>query len=71
MANRIAQTEPSVKGKETNFDFKQLPSWSSDQETGDRSKDSVDYFIYSPHHPITPTSKKLALHHLFKGGKGF
>jgi flotillin len=26
MANRIAQTEPSVKGKETNFDFKQLPS---------------------------------------------
>jgi flotillin len=26
MANRLAQTEPSVKGKETNFDFKQLPS---------------------------------------------
>jgi hypothetical protein len=31
MANRIAQTEPSVKGKETNFDFKQLPSWISYQ----------------------------------------
>jgi hypothetical protein len=30
MANRIAQTEPSVKGKDTNFDFKQLPSWISD-----------------------------------------
>jgi hypothetical protein len=69
MANRIAQTEPSVKGKETNFDFKQLPSWSSYQETRDRSKDSVDYFIYSPHHPNF--KKKLALHHLFKGGKGF
>jgi flotillin len=26
MANRLAQTEPSVKGKDTNFDFKQLPS---------------------------------------------
>ncbi|MFN7245604.1 MAG: flotillin family protein [Microcystis sp.] len=26
MANRIAQTEPSVKGKDKNFDFKQLPS---------------------------------------------
>jgi hypothetical protein len=31
MANRLAQTEPSVKGKDTNFDFKQLPSWISDQ----------------------------------------
>ena len=58
MANPVAQTEPSVKGKDTNFDFKQLPSWISDQESGG----SFYLFSPSPHTPLADSCKPEIVH---------
>jgi hypothetical protein len=64
MANRLAQTEPSVKGKDTNFDFKQLPSWSSDQLSVIRCGFSVHWLLFTektPHFPLPMLSKRKSL----------